>query len=79
MHPGLTALVTTEGNEFKAALSNGRALFSGEIRELGKMLFKAGVEVDNAHCADWRNREDSPTAGQAIALKMEMRRLAGNV
>ncbi|MEO8171185.1 MAG: HAD domain-containing protein, partial [Oxalobacteraceae bacterium] len=34
----------------------------------------AGVAIDNAHCADWREGGIAPTAGQAIALQVAMRR-----
>lgn len=69
----ITARITLEGDELKAALSDGPAIFATDPRVLAGLLVAAGVAVDHAHCADWREGDMAPTAGQAIALKSAMR------
>ena len=72
----INARVISEGKKLKAILSDGRVFHALEPREMARNLVTAGLHVDHAHCADWREGEAAPMAGQAIALKTEMRRLA---
>lgn len=71
----LNARITCNGKQFIVRLSNGEVLVAETIAEVAKLLFMAGVPIDGVHCADWREGDLAPLAGQAIALKGEMRRL----
>lgn len=71
----LNARITWHGKQFIAKLSNEEVLVAETIAEVAKLLFMAGVPIDGVHCADWREGDLAPLAGQAIALKGEMRRL----
>ena len=72
---GLSARITRNSSGFLASLSDGRKIEAGAIRDLAYAMHKAGVHVDDAHCADWREGEASLSAGTAIAFKVEMRKL----
>lgn len=72
----ITAHIASEGDVLKAVLSDSRILFACDPRELAGQLSVAGVDVDDVHCADWREGELAPLVGQTIVLKTEMRRLA---
>lgn len=76
----LTACITLEGSEFKAALSDGRTLFASDMPELATKLVVAGIAVEDTYCGDSKIDGDlAPMIGQAIALKVEMRRLVSTV
>lgn len=72
---GLSARITRNSSGFLASLSDGRKIEAGLIRDLAYAVHKAGVHVDGAHCADWREGEASLNTGTAIAFKVEMRKL----
>lgn len=71
----LAAQISATGDALKAVLSDGRILTAPDVGALAALLVAAGVPVDHAHCGDWRDGDLALGAGQAIALKMEMRRL----
>jgi hypothetical protein len=70
-----TASVTLFKNEFVAALSDGRRIERHGWRDMAHALFSAGVQ-DKGVAYDWRSGQRMITAGQQVALKAEMRRLA---
>lgn len=72
----LTARVSRTTAWLRADLSNGQCIEDVDIQELARKLVLAGVHVDHAHCADWREGEASPGGGTAIAFKVAMRRFA---
>jgi hypothetical protein len=72
MHTDLTARITYEDEGLIARLSDGRSLVERDPRKMALKLLDAGVHVDNAHCADWREGDIAPAKGHAIALKHQM-------
>ena len=72
-----SAKITATGTGYRADLGDSQHIEADEIRELAGKLHKAGVSVDSAHCADWREGDIAPGAGAAIALKVELRKLEG--
>lgn len=72
--PRLDAKITQTPSGFLAILSDGRQIEAVDIRDLASAVHEAGVHVDDAHCADWREGDVSPGAGSAIAFKAEMRK-----
>lgn len=57
-------------------LPTGEVLFDPDARTLAEMLFAHGFGPDDVNCADWREGDRSPTAGQAVALKSRLRELS---
>lgn len=70
-----TASIMFFKNEFVAELSDGRHIERREWREMALALYSAGV-VDGDVTYEWRTGQRMITAGQQVALKAEMRRLA---
>ncbi len=62
-------------NEFIASLSDGRRIERHDWREMALALFRAGVD-GNAVEYEWRSGNRMITAGQQVALRAEIRRLA---
>lgn len=75
LHAILSARITRINGGFVASLSDGRKFEAEEIRDLASAVHKAGVLVDYAHCADWREGDASLGAGTAVAFKVKMRKL----
>jgi hypothetical protein len=73
----VTAQIRLNGTVFVAELSEGQRIERGTLNELAEALHAAGVTAETAHCGDWRDGEQILGAGQQIALKAELRRLAG--
>lgn len=70
-----TASVMLFKNEFVAEVSDGRRLERHNWREMALALYSAGVQ-DSEVAYEWRSGQRMITAGQQVALKAEMRRLA---
>ena len=70
-----TASVMFFKKEFIAALSDGRRIERNDWREMALALYTAGIH-DNEVVYEWRSGQRMITAGQQVALKAEMRRLA---
>lgn len=70
-----SATVMFQKNEFVAALSDGRCIERHDWREMATALFQAGVE-SSAVQYEWRSGQRMITAGQQVALRAEMHRLA---
>ena len=62
---------------FRAELEDGRTLEHADIVGLASGLYSMGVTVNDAHCGDWREGITVLMSGQKIALKVALRRLAG--
>ncbi len=71
-----TAQIRVSGTGFVAELSDGQRIERGTLDELATALHAAGVTAETAHCGDWRDAQILG-AGQQIALKAALRRLAG--
>ncbi len=72
----VTAQIRLSGTGFVAELSDGQRIERGTLDELAAALHAAGVTAEAAHCGDWRDGAQILGAGQQIALKTELRRLA---
>lgn len=72
-----TAQIRLGGTGVVAELSDGQRIKRGTLDELATALHAAGVTAETAHCGDWREGAQILGAGQQIALKAELRRLAG--
>jgi len=70
-----TASVMFQKNEFVATLSDGRRIERGDWREMALALYTAGVEYSAVEY-EWRAGQRMITAGQQVALRAEIRRLA---
>ena len=70
-----TASVMFQKNEFVATLSDGRRIERRDWREMALALYSAGVD-SNAVEYEWRTGQRMITAGQQVALRAEIRRLA---
>lgn len=66
----------TPEDRFLAELSDGQQIERGDPIALAAALNAAGIAPESAHCRDWREGEHILAAGQQIALKAELRRLA---
>lgn len=71
----ITASVAFFKNEFVAALSDGRHVERRDWRGMAQALFELGVD-GSAIEYEWHNGQRMITAGQQVALKAEIRRLA---
>ena len=69
------ARITETETGFRAVLTDGTKIVAATIPKLAWALFDYGIRADTAHCGDWREGEQAMTAGSAIALKVELRRL----
>lgn len=74
----VTAQIRLGGIGFVAELSDGQRIERGTLDELTAALHAAGVTAETAHCGDWRDGGQILAAGQQIALKVELRRLAAS-
>jgi hypothetical protein len=63
---------------FIAELDDGRRFERADLLDLSGDLHAAGVTAASALCGDWRGGDKILMAGQKIALKVELRRLATN-
>lgn len=70
-----TAKITFFKSEFVATLSDGRRIERHDWREMALALFAAGVQGKDV-VYEWHSGQRMITAGQQVALKSEMRRLA---
>ena len=70
-----TASVMFQKNEFVATLSDGRRIERSDWREMALALYTAGVD-GSAVEYEWRTGQRMITAGQQVALRAEIRRLA---
>ena len=73
----MIANVRLTATGFRADLEDGRTLEHADLLELASGLYAMGVTVDEAHCGDWRDGGHILMSGQQIALKVALRRLAG--
>ncbi len=71
----ITASVALFKSEFVAALSDGRHIERHDWREMAQALYELGVG-DSAVEYEWHTGQRMITAGQQVALRAEMRRLA---
>jgi len=71
----ITASVAFFKSEFVAALSDGRRIERHDWREMALALYELGVD-DTAVEYEWHNGQRMITAGQQVALRSEIRRLA---
>jgi hypothetical protein len=71
----ITASVAFFKNEFIAALSDGRRIERQSWREMAQALYDFGIQ-DNAIEYQWHTGQRMITAGQQVALRAEIRRLA---
>ena len=71
----ITANVAYFKGEFVASLSDGRRIERHDWREMAQALYEQGVR-DNAIDYQWRTGQRMITAGQQVALRAEIRRLA---
>jgi hypothetical protein len=71
----ITANVAYFKSEFVASLSDGRRIERHDWREMAQALYDLGVD-DSAVQYEWHNGQRMITAGQQVALRAEIRRLA---
>lgn len=71
----ITANVAYFKGEFVASLSDGREIERHDWRAMAQALYDLGVD-DNAVYYEWHNGQRMITAGQQVALRAEIRRLA---
>ncbi|NTV69889.1 MAG: hypothetical protein HGA71_07060 [Azonexaceae bacterium] len=71
----ITASIAFFKSEFVASLSDGRHVERHGWREMAQALYELGVE-DTAVEYEWHNGQRMITAGQQVALRAEIRRLA---
>ncbi|UCV23408.1 MULTISPECIES: hypothetical protein [Azonexaceae] len=71
----ITANVAYFKSEFVASLSDGRHIERHDWREMAQALYELGVD-DSAVQYEWHNGQRMITAGQQVALRSEIRRLA---
>jgi hypothetical protein len=71
----ITASVAFFKSEFVAALSDGRRIECHDWREMAQALYEIGVQC-SAIEYQWHTGQRMITAGQQVALKAEIRRLA---
>lgn len=65
------------GAGFVADLDDGHHIECTDLLDLARELYAAGVTADSALCGDWREGDHILMSGQQIALRSELRRLAG--
>lgn len=71
----LQASIAHFKNQFVAQLTDGRSLEQSDFRTMAKVLHQAGVnEIDISF--NWCPGQRMVTAGQQVALRAEMKRLA---
>lgn len=73
----ITAQIRLAEGGFLAELPDGQRIERGTLDELAAALHAAGVTGETSHCGDWRDGAQILGAGQQIALKAKLRRLAG--
>lgn len=71
----ISANVSFFKSEFVAELSDGRHVERHDWREMAKALYELGV-ASNAVEYAWHNGQRMITAGQQVALRAEIQRLA---
>lgn len=71
----ISASVAFFKSEFVAALSDGRRVERHDWRAMAQALYELGVD-DTAINYEWHNGQRMITAGQQVALRAEIRRLA---
>jgi hypothetical protein len=71
----ISASVAFFKSDFVAALSDGRRIERHGWREMAQALYEVGVEGGDIEY-QWHNGQRMITAGQQVALKAEIRRLA---
>lgn len=69
----------TPTGHFIAELSDGQLLERDNLDALAAALAAEGIAAGSTHCGDWREGEHILAAGQQIALKAELHRLANLV
>lgn len=70
----IRATVTLVNYRFVAALSDGRQLDGGDVRNMADVLFRAGVSANDVNY-EWGEGRRMITSGQQVALLAEIRRL----
>ena len=73
----MIANIRLTASGFRAELEDGRTLDYVDIRELASDLFAMGITADDVRCGDWREGDHILMSGQQIALRVALRRLAG--
>ena len=71
----ITANVAYFKGEFVASLSDGRQIERHDWREMAQALYEIGIDA-SAVFYEWHNGQRMITAGQQVALRAEIRRLA---
>lgn len=70
----------TEGGQLCAALPDGQKLIRPDVSELARELYGLGWRADTVQSLDWHiDPEHSPSSTEKIRLKVELRRLAGEL
>ncbi|TIC78398.1 hypothetical protein [Crenobacter intestini] len=75
------ALVSlTDGGALCATLPDGRTLIHHDVAELARELYGLGWRADTVQSLDWHlDPEHAPASSEKIRLKVELRRLAGEL
>ncbi|MBS1139106.1 MAG: hypothetical protein H6R13_559 [Proteobacteria bacterium] len=75
----ITASIVLFRNEFIASLSDGRRIEQSDLRQMADGLHRAGI-LPNDVQFEWSGSAGQRmiTAGQQVALRAELRRLARN-
>lgn len=75
----ISATIVLFKNEFIASLSDGHRIEQSDLREMANALHRAGVLVGDIQF-EWNGSAGQRmiTAGQQVALRAELRRLARN-
>lgn len=73
-----TSLLTVYivADRLSVRLPSGEVLYHHDPIVLADMLFARGYAPDDVACADWREGDRAPMAGQAMALKTRLRELS---
>lgn len=72
---GKPVRVTVVGTRLVATLPSGEMISvdTDHAADLADAIFAQGFRSDDVHCADWRDGDCAPLAGQAIAIKARLR------
>lgn len=70
----------TDGGALCATLPDGRKLVHHDVADLARELYGLGWRADTVQSLDWHlDPEHAPASSEKIRLKVELRRLAGEL